>query len=213
MTQDLIEEGVVYSDDNHCISMFLCSATEAGTFSKIIDEMVYEIEFPEPGTYFLYDKSGNIFEEGYYISSISGPLIDFDNNDETLLIINDFSSSGAKLVAKKVCDDFIEKEEIKDFWFDFSMADWSRVFEGGGSFYIKYHPDMFGDMFEIIDFEDESYAITMGGLPVFASIKDNISESGINFTGPATYLCYIDMVDVAGMELWMNKAHSSEKVI
>ena len=213
ITQELIEEGVVYSDKNHCISMFLCSATEAGVFSTMIDEMVYEIEFPEPGTYFLYDKSGNIFSEGYYVSSISGSLVDFDDNDESLLIINDFASSGGKLVAKKVYDNFIEKEKIKDFWFDFSMADWSRIFEDGGNFYVKYHPDMFDEMFEIVDFEDGSYAITMGGLPVFASIKDTIAESGMDFAGPATYLCYIDMVDTAGMELWMNKIHSSEKVM
>jgi hypothetical protein len=67
-------------------------------------------------------------------------------------------------------------------------------------------------LLELIDFEDGSYAITVQGMPLFASIKESIAESGIDFPGPATYLVYCDLKDSAMMELKLNNIRSAETV-
>lgn len=214
----LIEMSTVYSDDDYYISMCICSTKRSGPFSTMVEDMVYEFDFPEPGTYFLYDKSGNVFgEEGFYVRKISGPMLAPDETNENISIVEDMFGPGSKMVTEKVLDSYLEKDKIINANLDMYIASWDpeSIFEGGMHINAKYNSQFeeYTDGFlELMDFEDGSYVIAAQGMPLFASIKESIAESGINFPGPATYLVYCDLKDSAMMELKLNNIRSAETV-
>lgn len=214
LTTEVLNSIIMYSDPHYLIGMGAVSTDTAGVLS-LPDENgeIIEFDFPEPGTYYTYDKFGALFgTSGSYTRQIVGPADVL--NDSSFMLAPDIYGAGTYLAFKKVSDLFFDKSSLLNTGFTMAMIshDPSEMFDG---MYIQYKvsEEMLNDMRVMASSTDNSYALTANGIPLFASFETDSGEINGMVPGKGTYLMYSDMGAAEGrMILYLDNFNSGETI-
>lgn len=214
LTVEVLNNIIMYSDSHYLIGMGSVSTDTAGVLS-LPDENgeIIEFDFPEPGTYYTYDKFGALFgTSGSYTKQIVGPVDVL--NDSNFMVAPDIYGAGTYLAFKKVSDLFFDQTSLLNTCFTMAMIshDPSDMFDG---MYIQYKvsEEMLNNMSAMTSSTDNSYALSAQGIPLFASFETDLGEINGMTPGKGTYLMYSDVGSAeGGMVLYLDNFNSGETI-
>lgn len=212
LTEDVLNNILLYTDSHYLIGMGAVSTDTPGIL-PLPDGNGGTVEFdiPEPGTYYTYDETGDLFGEiGSYTKQIVGPADIL--NDPNFMIAPDIYGTGTYLAFKKVSDLFFDQTSLLNTFFTMNMISYdpNDMFNGTRVQY-KVSKDMLDDMDAITSSTDNSYALTVNRIPLFASFETDLGEINGMTPGKGTYLMYSDMGSAeGGMVLYLDNFNSGE---
>ena len=214
LTEAVLNSILLYTDSHYLIGLGAVSTDTAGVLPLPDGNGgIIEFDFPEPGTYYTYDKFGALFGTyGSYTRQIVGPADVL--NDPNFMVAPDIYGAGTYLAFKKVSDLFFDQISLLNTCFTMAMIsrDPSEMFDG---MYIQYKvsEEMLNSMRAMTSSTDNSYALTVDGIPLFASFETDLGEINGMVPGKGTYLMYSDIGSANGeMVLYLDNFNSGETV-
>ena len=194
LSDSVLTNIVLYSDEHYLIGLGALSTDTPGILPLPDGNGgTIEIDIPEPGTYYLYDKTGAMFGlPGSYTQQIVGAVDVL--SDPNFMIAQNIYGTGTYLAFKKVSDLFFDRNSLLDTVFTMNMISWdpSDMFNGM-SVQMKVDQSAINGFTSINSSTDSSYALTIDGIPVFASFETDTGEINGMTPGKGTYLLYSDL--------------------
>ena len=214
LSDSVLTNIIVYSDEHYLIGLGAVSTDVPGILPLPDGNGgTIEIDIPEPGTYYLYDKTGAMFGiPGSYTKQIVGAADVL--NDPNFMIAQDIYGTGTYLAFKKVSDLFFDCNSLLDTVFTMNMISWdpSDMFDGMSA-QVKVDQSSINNFTSINSSTDSSYALTVNGIPVFASFETDIGEINGMAPGKGTYLLYSDLnSENAGNVIFVSNFNSGETI-
>ena len=214
LTEDVLNNMLLYADSHYLIGMGAVSTDTPGVLS-LPDGNGGTVDFdiPEPGTYYTYDETGDLFGEiGSYTKQIVGPVDIL--NDPSFMIAPDIYGTGTYLAFKKVSNLYFDQSSLLNTFFTMNMISYdpSEMFDGM-CVQQKVSKEMLNNMNAITSSTDNSYALTADGIPLFASFETDVGEINGMTPGKGTYLMYSDIGSAnGGMVLYLDNFNSGETI-
>ena len=214
LTEDVLNNILLYTDSHYLIGMGAVSTDTPGILSLPDGEGgTIEFNIPEPGTYYTYDEIGDIFGvEGAHTKQIVGPADVL--NDPNFMIAPDIYGTGTYLAFKKVSELFFTQDSLLNTFFTMNMISYdpNDMFDGMCAQY-KVSKEALDSMYVMTSSTDNSYAVTMEGIPLFASFETDSGEINGMAPGKGTYLIYSDMGSAdGGAVFYLDNFNSGEIV-
>lgn len=214
LSDSVLTNIMLYSDEHYLIGLGALSTDVPGILPLPDGNGgTIEIDIPEPGTYYFYDKTGAMFGvPGSYTKQIVGPVDIL--NDPNFMIAQDIYGTGTYLAFKKVSDLFFDRNSLLDTIFTMNMISWdpSDMFDGM-SVQMKVDQSAINGFTSINSSTDNSYALTVEGIPVFASFETDTGEINGMVPGKGTYLLYSDLNSAnAGSVIFISNFNSGETI-
>ena len=214
LTEDVLNNILLYTDSHYLIGMGAVSTDTPGILSLPDgDGGTVDFDIPEPGTYYTYDETGDLFGEiGAHTKQIVGPADVL--NDPNFMIAQDIYGTGTYLAFKKVSDLYFAQDSLLNTFFTMNMISYdpNDMFDG---MYVqsKISQETLNNMYVMTSSTDNSYVLTMEGIPLFASFETDSGEINGMAPGKGTYLLYNDMGSAdGGMILYLDNFNSGETV-
>ena len=199
LTEDVLNNMLFYTDSHYLIGMGAVSTDTPGILPLPDGEGgTIEFDIPEPGTYYMYDETGDMFgEAGAYIKQIVGPADVL--SDPNFMIAPDIYGTGTYLAFKKVSELFFTRDSLLDTFFTVNMISYNPSDAlDGMCVQSKVSKEVLDKTYTMTSSTDNSYALVTEIFPIFASFETDSGEINGMTPGKGTYLLYSDIGSADG---------------
>lgn len=213
LAPEALNEVILYQDNDFLISQFMIFANTAGTLSLDVGLGVpLEIEFPEPGIYFMRDDSNP--DEIYYVTELTSAYDIL--TDPNLWLVPNIFGEGTVLAYDKVSNDFIPYTMLLNSTFGLRMIEYDG-FEGehiSQNLTELVYDSLIKSSLVILE-DGISWFLGMNGVPLVSSINTpGLSIEGIEIQETGTYLGYFNTEtgNLDGIECVLEHWNTPERI-